>query len=144
MIGRTKTASGSLEKAMTNPTVILTTSAIRRQAANWCCMAPENTVVVFKKPGRTIPQNDRMWAMLTDVARQVAHNGKKYNPAQWKGLFMSACGHEMDCIEGLNGEPFYTTFQSSRLSKEEMSDLMEFIASWGAERGVKFTEPEAS
>ena len=125
-------------------TVIISTPGQRDRARHWCSIAPEGTRVAFHKPGRTIPQNDRMWAMLTDVAQQVTHNGTRYTPDQWKQLFMHACGHEVHFMAGLNGEPFPAGFRSSKLNKEQMSDLMEFIAAWGAERGVKFGDEAAA
>ena len=121
-------------------TLVLTGVDARKRARGWITTAPRNTVVTFKKPGRTTPQNDRMWAMLTDVARQTDHNGRKYTPDQWKCLFMHACGHEVAFMEGLNGEPFPAGFRSSKLTKEQMSDLIEFMFSWAAEHDVQWTE----
>jgi NinB protein len=108
---------------------------------HWCSSAPEGTAVIWKKPGRTIPQNDRMWAMLTDVASQVEHNGKRWTADQWKQLFMNACGYEAHFMPGLNGEPFPAGFRSSKLNKEQMTELMDFIDAWGTQNGVKWSEP---
>lgn len=126
---------------MPNPTLILSGDHTRALAQKWVIGAPHNTVVTFKKPGRTIPQNDRMWAMLTDVSTQTQHNGVRKSPEAWKCLFMHALGHDVAFESGLNGEPFPVGFRSSKLSKSQMTDLMEFMASWGAENGVKFQEP---
>jgi hypothetical protein len=85
-----------------------------------------------------------MWAMLTDVAEQAEHNGRRYTPDQWKVLFMHACGREVQFIPALDGSTFIPWGQSSSdLSKQEMTDLIEFIFAWGAEHGVAFQEPEA-
>jgi hypothetical protein len=111
----------------------------RETLRKWVTQAPFGTTVTLKKPGRTIPQNDRMWAMLTDVATQVQHNGRRYSIEQWKCLFMHACGHETHFMTGLSGEPFPAGFRSSSLTKEQMSEMMDFMESWGAENGVKFT-----
>lgn len=93
----------------------------------------------YKKPKRTLPQNDRLWAMLTDVAAQKEHSGRKYTPDQWKLLFMAACGREIQFIPSLDGKGFIPWGQSSSdLSKEEMTTLIDFIESWGAEHGVIF------
>ena len=110
----------------------------RDTARKWLAVAPDGTVVTFKRPGRTLPQNDRMWAMLTDVATQAEHNGNRYTPDQWKCLFMHACGHEAHFMAGLNGEPFPAGFRSSKLNKDQMTELMDFIESWGVQNGVKF------
>lgn len=125
---------------MTNPTLILPES--RQQAHKWVDTAPHGTVLTFKRPGRTIPQNDRMWALLTDVSRQATHLGHHYTPDQWKCLFMNACGHETQFMMGLNGEPFPAGFRSSKLSKAQMVELQDFIEAWCAQNGVRLTEPE--
>ncbi len=111
------------------------------RALRWIAQAPQGTRVEFKAPRRTIEQNDKMWAMLTDVATQCEHLGRKYTTDQWKVLFMHACGREVQFIPALDGATFLPYGQSSSdLSKQEMSDLIEFMFAWGAEHGVKFND----
>jgi hypothetical protein len=103
--------------------------------------APEKTRVDFKAPKRTLPQNSRLWAMLTDIAQQATHMGRKYTPDQWKVLFMHACGREVQFLPSLDGSTFIPWGQSSSdLSKEEMAQLIEFMFAWGAEHGIVFQE----
>lgn len=100
-----------------------------------------NTRVEWRASKRTIPQNARFFAMLTDVAQQVEHAGRKYSVDEWKVLFMHACGKEMDFVPSLTGTGFLPLgYRSSDLSKDEMSELMDFMASWGAENGVTFRD----
>jgi hypothetical protein len=114
----------------------------RNRAASWAMQAPAGTRIEFKEAKRTLPQNDRMWAMLTDVATQKEHAGRKYTPDQWKILFMHACGREVQFIPSLDNSTFIPWGQSSSdLSKGEMADLLDFIAQWGAEHGVVFHDP---
>lgn len=114
----------------------------RQRAAGWAMKAPFGTRIAFKQTKRTIPQNDRMWAMLTDIACQKEHCGRKYTPDQWKVLFMHACGREVQFIPALDGSTFIPWGQSSSdLSKQEMTDLIEFMFAWGAENGVEFHDP---
>ncbi|MEL6362380.1 MAG: recombination protein NinB [Pseudomonadota bacterium] len=117
-------------------TLVIHTKESRETAHSWISGAPWGTVVTFKRPGRTVPQNDRMWAMLTKIAQKAVHNGRRYTPDQWKCLFMHACGHEIMLMDGLNGEAFPAGFRSSNLNKEQMNDLMAFIEKWAAENGV--------
>lgn len=125
--------------------IILNSNADRAKVARYVNVAPTGTRVEIKAPKRSLPQNDRMWAMLTDIATQKKHNGRQYTPDQWKILFMSACGREVQFIPSLDGKTFLPWGQSSSdLSKQEMTDLIEFMFAWGAENGVVFQEPVAA
>lgn len=129
---------------MSRALVVCYSQADRRKAADWCMKAPSGTRIEFKASKRTLPQNDRMWSMLTEVATQVTHLGNKYTPDQWKVLFMHACGREVQFLPGLDEKTFIPWGQSSSdLSKTEMSELIEFIFAWGAEHGVVFRDDEA-
>jgi hypothetical protein len=122
--------------------IVINTTADRAKASNWIAKAPAGTRVEFKAAKRTLPHNDRMWAMLTDVAQQAQHCGRSYTPDQWKVLFMHACGREVQFLPGLDGTTFIPWGQSSSdLGKHEMTELIEFIFAWGAEHGVTFNEP---
>src|SRR3954471_10604962 len=122
---------------MSRHLITLNSTADRTRVLRYVTQAPSGTRVEFKAERRTLPQNDRMWAMLTDIAAQKEHCGRKYTPDQWKILFMHACGREVQFIPSLDGSTFIPWGQSSRdLSKGEMSDLIEFMFKWGAENGV--------
>lgn len=126
---------------MSRALIVLNGIADRNKAAKWAHQAAPGTRVEFKATKRTLPQNDRMWAMLTDVAQQCQHNGRRYTPDQWKVLFMHACGREVQFIPALDGSTFIPWGQSSSdLSVGEMTDLIEFIFAWGAEHGVVFQD----
>lgn len=126
---------------MTRAFLILSEPTDREKAIEWVRKAPPATRVEFKRPQRSLPQNSLLWALLTEVAEQASHNGRKYVPDQWKAIFMHACGREVQFLPGLDGKTFLPWGQSSSdLSKEEMTDLIEFILAWGAENGVTFRE----
>lgn len=127
---------------MTRALITIDGSGDRARAVNWINQAPAGTRVLFKKPQRTLDQNSRMWAMLTDVATQKLHAGRKYTPDQWKVLFMHGCGREVQFIPSLDNSTFIPWGQSSSdLSKEEMTELIEFMFSWGAENGIVWSDP---
>jgi len=125
---------------MTGNTIILAGEEQRRIATHAIVRAPLGSVVTIKPPGRTLSQNARMWAMLTDLSRQCPE-GRRYTPETWKGLVMQACGHEVQFIPGLSGQPFPLGFRSSRLTKAQMAELIEWIEAYGAEHGVRFHAP---
>ena len=109
---------------------------------DYALKAPTGSRVEFKAPKRTLPQNDRFWAMLTDISTQKTHTGRKFTPDQWKVLFMHACGREVQFLPSLDGATFIPWGQSSSdLSKDEMTDLIEFMFAWGAENGIIWSDP---
>lgn len=127
---------------MSRHLIVIRSTADRERVAKYVAQAPFGTRVEFKAAKRTLPQNDRFYAMLTDISKQVTHEGRKYTPEIWKALLMQANGKEMEWITSLDGvDPIPLGYRSSDLSKEEMSSLMEFMTVWGGEQGVVFHEP---
>ena len=121
--------------------IIINDNADRSKAANWCQRAPEGTRIEFRSAKRSDDQNAKMWAMLSEIASQATHCENHYTADEWKVLFMHACGQEVQFLPGLDGKTFVPWGQSSsKLSKSEMSDLIEFIYAWGAENGVQFKD----
>ena len=102
--------------------------------------APSGYVCRIEAPKRTGEQNDKLWAMLTDVSVSKPQ-GRMHTPEMWKCIFMQACGHEVQFLTGLDGLPFPSGFRSSRMSKAQMSELIEFIGAWGSENGVRWSDP---
>jgi hypothetical protein len=94
-------------------------------------------VVTLGREKRTLEQNDRLWAMLTDVSRQVEWHGMKLSPEDWKHVF-TAAQHQQRLVPGIEGGFVALGHSTSRMTKAELSELMEFIAAWGADRGVEF------
>ena len=129
---------------MSRALIVIRGAADRLRAAKWVGQAPFGTRIEFKATKRTIPQSDRMWAMLTDISTQREHCGRRYTPDQWKVLMMHACGREVQFIPSLDGSTFIPWGQSSSdLSKGEMCELIDFMQAWGAENGVRFHDPDA-
>jgi len=129
---------------MTRYLITLHSSADRARAVRAIAAAPPSTRVELKAAKRTLPQNDRMWAMLTEVAQQLPWHGVTLRPDDWKLIFLDALKREQRIVPNLEGNGFVNLGRSSSdLSKEEMSDLMELIAAWGAGKGVKFSDDAA-
>jgi len=124
---------------MSGHTVILDGPRARANAHRLIDAAPFGSVMNVRAAKRTLEQNDKMWAMLTDVSR-AKPEGRMHTPDTWKALFMQACGHAVHFEMGLSGEPFPVGFRSSRLSKAQMSELIEFILAWGTEKGVPWSD----
>lgn len=103
-------------------------SAIVRQA-------PAGSRVDVKGPKRSLPQNDRLWLALSEVARQAVWHGQRYTPEDWKDYFMHAYrgGKWMPAEEG-GMVPIGRS--TSNLSKHEFGELLTLIEAFCARNGV--------
>lgn len=126
---------------MNRAMIIITSQAERDKATRWAQGVSVGTRIEFKEPKRTLPQNDRFWAMLTDIAEAMKERGREYAPDQWKVIFMAAYGHEVKFLPSLDQKSFIPVgHSSSDLGVREMSDLMEFMSAWAAENGIALND----
>ena len=127
---------------MSRALVVIRNPDDRRLCEQYIARTMPGDRVEFKRSRRSLPQNARMWAMLTDVSRQLPWHGVKLPPDDWKLIFLDALKREVRTVPALDGRGFVNLGRSSSdLTKEEMSDLMELIAAFGAEHGVVFSDP---
>lgn len=104
--------------------------------------APERYRVVISEPKRSLDQNAKLWACLTDIAN-AKPEGRLWTPEVWKAAFLHALGHQVRFAEGLDGSgPFPIGFSSSKLTVKEMADLITCINEYGDRHGVKWTETQ--
>lgn len=130
---------------MTRYLVTLHSSRDRARAAKYLAAAPFGTRVEFKAAKRTLSQNDRFWAMLTDVSEQLSWHGKKLRADDWKLVFLDALKRELRIVPNIDGTGFVNLGRSSSdLTKSEMGDLMEIISAFGAQNGVQFHDSQTS
>lgn len=113
----------------------------RRRAVEAVMEAPDGYSVTISEPTRNTAQNARMWAMLTDVSRQVEWYGNRLTPEDWKHLFTAVLKRQ-ETVPGINGGFVVIGASTSRMSVREMSDLIELMFAFGAERAVEWTDPE--
>ena len=127
---------------MTRATLVLVSPEIRQRATHWVAKLPEGTRIDFKAPKRSVPQNDRMWAMLTEVSAQLPWHGIKLSADDWKLIFLDALKRELRMVPNIDGSGFVNLGRSSSdLSKGEMADLITLIEQFGANHGVVFHDP---
>lgn len=118
-------------------------AADREKAARWSMATKAGMRIEFKQAKRSGEQNDKLWAMLTEVAAQVPWHGIKLSPDDWKFIFLDALKRELRVVPNIDGTGFVNLGRSSSdLSKAEMSDLIELIHAFGAGHGVIFNDPE--
>ena len=102
--------------------------------------APVDAVVTIKEGTRSLDQNAKLWAMLSDIAR-AKPEGRAMSPELWKAAFMSALGYEIIWQPGIeNAPPFPAGFRTSRLSKAQFADLITFVQSYGDRHGVRWSD----
>jgi hypothetical protein len=129
---------------MSRATIIISSDQDRRKAAGWATHAPHGTRIEFKQAKRTLDQNAKMWAMLTDVSQQVEWYGVKLRPVDWKMIFLDALKREMRVVPNIDGTGVVQLgASSSDLSKSEMADLIELITMFGTKHSVEFRDGHA-
>ncbi len=111
----------------------------RKLAAAACMTMPDGWHCRITPPTRTLDQNARLWAMLNDVSAQVVWHGRKLSSDEWKIVF-SAALTKQDVIPGIDGGFVAMGQSTSKMTKRELSDLMELIAAFGANNGVQFQD----
>lgn len=128
---------------MSRGLLVLWNDAMRAKAIEWVRRAPAETRLTFQAPRRTLPQNSRMWAMLTDLAGQLPWHGVKLAPDDWKVMFLDALNREVRAVPALDGRGFVNLGRSSsELGVEEMANLIELMFAFGAEHGVVWMDPK--
>lgn len=127
---------------MSRWTLPLISEAARDKARKWLARAPLGFVVEFRQPTRSLESNNLMWSRLSDLSEQVTWHGERLSPPDWKTL-LTASLHRCRFVPGIDpGTVVPLGLRTSTMTKAEMSDLLELIAAFGAERGVKFSDTQ--
>ncbi len=126
---------------MSRAVLILHRQSDRDRASAWVRSAPWGTRITFQEAKRSSDQNAKMWAMLTEVARQVQWHGQRLSADDWKLVFLAALKAELRIVPNLDNTGFVQLGRSSSdLSVSEMADLIDLIAAFGARQGVEFAD----
>ena len=129
---------------MARALLVLKSAADKERAMRWVAEAPTGTRLEFKGPVRTLPQNDLMWARLTEIATKKVWYGQKLKPEVWKDMF-SASLRRAQVVPGIDPGTFVPTgLHTSDMDKEEMTALLDLIDAFAAENGITFNEEEAA
>lgn len=98
-------------------------------------LAGHRLVLEVKPETRSNEQNKRLWAMLTDISRQVDWYGQKLSPEDWKHMFTASL-KKTRAVPGIDGGIVILGQSTSKMTKAEMCELQELIEAFAAERGV--------
>ncbi len=118
---------------------ILSHAVARQNAVKAVMDAPEGYCVEVKEPTRNLEQNAKLWAMLSEVSRQVDWYGRKLTAENWKHVFTASLSKQ-DVVPGIDGGFVVLGKSTSSMSKREFGELIELIYAFGSERGVQFSE----
>ena len=88
---------------------------------------------------RSTPQNRKLWVMLGEIAAQVDWHGQRLDAEDWKHI-LTASLKKQRAVPGIDGGFVVLGTKTSRMSKAEMSDLIELMHAFGAEHGVRFAD----
>lgn len=94
-------------------------------------------------PIRSVQQNALMWALIGDIVNQVQWpvDGvmEWLEPEEWKEILTAGLTKTQRVASGIEGGFVMLGKRTSRMSKKEMSELLEFIFYFGANRGVAWS-----
>ena len=122
-------------------TIRLVGPAQRKLAHDLIDRAPDGAILNVQEARRSLEQNARFHAMLSDVSR-AKPDGRVYDVETWKCIFLDAAGFKPRWIPALDGDGVINTgYRSSRLTKAEMSQCIECMYEFGARHEIKWTEP---
>ena len=122
---------------------VLVSDQVVRNAIKAIEAAEHGSRVMITPRQRTLPQNARMWAMLTDISEQVDWHGQKLSPENWKDVFTAALKRQQ-VVPGLDGGFVVLGTSTSRMTVAEMGDLMELMMAFGSQQAVQFSAQEAA
>lgn len=114
----------------------------RQKIARWAQGVPLGTSVEFRAPRRSGDQNNLMWSLLGQISKQVDWYGQKLSSEDWKDV-LTASLRRTRVVPGIDAGTFVPLgMRTSQMTKQEISELLELIYAFGAERGVHFRELE--
>lgn len=113
----------------------------RQRAVDAIRDAPAGHIVKLSEPTRNSDQNAAMWPILDAFSEQLVWpvNGRmeKLTAEEWKDLLSAAFRKEQNRVaQGLDGGFVMLGQRTSRFSKREFSDWLEFLHATAADRGV--------
>ena len=96
---------------------------------------------------RSSEQNAALHAIISDIASQKQWAGQWLDVETWKRLLVAAwaraTGERVSMYPALDGHGIEVLYRkTSRLSKQEASELLEFVTAWAVDQGVKMSAPE--
>jgi hypothetical protein len=113
----------------------------RRIACKLVEEAPDGWVVNISAPPRTLEQSSKFWTLCSLVAAADPRRGAiELDKQDWHDLFLrgwAICkGDSPRLLLGLEGERVSLVRHSRWLSKDDMSDLLDYVSAWCAGHNI--------
>jgi hypothetical protein len=120
---------------------ILVNAEVRQRARDAITSADDGYVVTIQEPTRNLDQNAALWPILEDFSQQIEWpvNGRmtKLSPEDWKDLLTAAYRRETQRVAmGLDGGMVMLGLRTSKMSKREFSEFLDFVHATAEDRGV--------
>lgn len=132
---------------MDKRTFYLISSRVRDNALAAVNEAEPGAIVSVSPPKRSLEQNAKLHAILTDLARStLTWAGKRRSVEEWKMLAVS--GHAIatkeagEIIPGLENEFVSIRESTAQMSVKRASSLIEYLISFCAQHGVELRETQ--
>jgi hypothetical protein len=121
---------------------ILAHELARKNAMQAILEAPTGYAVELKPKNRTLEQNSKLHVLIQEIARKVVWAGKVQEVETWKRLltaaWLRARGEPVEMLPAIDGYGVDVVFRpTSKLTVEEMSELIEYIQAWAVEQGIE-------
>lgn len=126
---------------MTKQIYILSHDLARRNAVAAVANAPAGHKVTVSEPSRSLDQNAALWPILDAFSEQLKWpvNGVMVSMAaeEWKDVLTAAFRRETARVAmGLDGGVVMLGCRTSKMSKREFSEFLEFLNATAAARDV--------
>jgi phage terminase large subunit-like protein len=98
---------------------------------------------------RTTEKNAHLHAVLGEIAKQKQWMGQWLDIEAWKRLIVAAYertkGRTTEVYPAIDGAGFDVVYRrTSRMSQEEIREVIMYAESWAIDNGVRLKEPEAA
>ena len=108
------------------------------QKAKPFLLAGNKLVLTIEEQKRSTEQNALLWSVLTDLSKQVLWHGEKLTKEEYKDL-LTAGLKKQRAIPGMDGGFVVLGTLTSKMTKQEMTDLITLAHAFGDNREVKWS-----
>lgn len=107
--------------------------------AKSCALAGQTLSLEIKAETRSTEQNRLFWSCLRDLAQHVEWYGHRLTEEEWKD-FLTAALRKEKVIPGMNGGFVVLGQRTSKMSKAEMTELIDLAHAFGDDNGVAWSQ----